>query len=99
MMVFAVHGEHLVEAVLAGVKLDRNDTDIQAQIKSLKDGYAASEPIKSTLNTSQAKASMSVAIPYKFISQSIRLAQFSSVHKINAALTADTDASAAGQAK
>ena len=90
MMAFAVHGEHLVEAVLTGVKLDRNDTDIQAQIKSLKDGYAAAEPIKATLNTSQAKASVNVVIPYKFIAQSIRLGQFSSAHKVTAALDSET---------
>lgn len=99
MMVFAVNGENLVEAALTGVKLDRNDTDIQAQIKSLKEGYAACEPIKSTINASQAKASFNVIIPYKFIAQSIRLAQFSSAHKLDAAMNTEPSDPALVQTK
>jgi hypothetical protein len=77
----AVHGENIVEAVLSTLKLDRNDPDIQAQIKSLKDGYAAAAPVKATFNASQAKATVLTTIPYAFIAQSIRLAQFASAHQ------------------
>jgi len=81
MMAFAVHGENIVDAVLTSLNLDRNDPDIQAQIKSLKDGYAAADPVKATMNGSQAKASVVTSIPYKFIAQSIRLGQFASANK------------------
>jgi hypothetical protein len=81
MIALAVHGENIVDAVLGSLELDLNDADIQAQIKSIKEGYLATDPVKTTLNTSQAKASVVTSIPYKFIAQSIRLGQFASAYK------------------
>lgn len=77
----AVHGENIVDMVLAGLALDRNDADVQAQIESLKKGYTDAAPVKLTASAGQAKASLSLAIPYKFISQSVKLGQFASAYE------------------
>ncbi|CAM3036063.1 hypothetical protein [Rariglobus hedericola] len=79
--VMAIHGEKIVDTVVAGASFDAADTDIQAQIKTLKDGYAAGEPVKATVTASQAKAAVTISIPYKFVSQSVRLFQFASAYK------------------
>ena len=79
--VMVLHGEKIVDAVVTATAVDTTDADIQAQIKSMKDGYAAAEPVTTTVNVAQAKAELAVFIPYSFVTQSLRLAQFANAHK------------------
>ncbi|MFA6961449.1 MAG: hypothetical protein WC205_11910 [Opitutaceae bacterium] len=81
MAIVTVPGAKIVDMVAGALTLDNADADIQAQLKSLKDGYAAAGPVKVSLGTSQAQATVTLTIPYKFIAQSVRLGQFASTHK------------------
>lgn len=76
-----IHGEKIVDTVVTAAALDTTDADIQAQIKSLKDGYTAAEPVKGTVRIGQAQMSVAVFIPYSFVTQSLRLAMFANAHK------------------
>ena len=86
--VMALQGGKLVDTVAASVQIDLADADIQAQLKSFKDGYAASGPIKVSLAASQAQGTLTVSIPYKFIAESVRLGQFAGAYKAKTAPSA-----------
>jgi len=76
-----VQGTKLVDMVAGAAHFDASDADIQAQLKTLKEGYAASGPVKATITASQAQAGVTLSIPYKFIAQSVRLGQFANAYK------------------
>ena len=84
-MTMAVHGERIVDMVTADLPLDLTDGDVKAQIASLKQGYADAAPMTAGVTATQAQATMTINIPYKFIAQSVRLAQFASASKKPAA--------------
>ena len=81
----AVHGGKIVQMVADSAQLDQKDADIAAQIKTLKDGYAAAGPVLMSASASQAQATMSLTIPYKFIAQSVKLGQFASANRAKTA--------------
>jgi|GEM_PF-7046391 len=70
-----IQGARIVDMVVEALQLDLSDADVQAQITGFKDGYAAAGAPRLTLSASQARAKMAISIPYKFISQSVRLSQ------------------------
>lgn len=74
--VVTVRGSAIVDRVVEAIKPDLTDVDIQAEIKALKDGYAAAAPASMLIGASQAKAYLTYTLPYSFIAQSMRLAQF-----------------------
>jgi hypothetical protein len=77
----ALHGEKLVDMIAGAAQFDASDADIQAQLSTLKQGYAASGPVKIAVAASQAQGVVTLSIPYKFIAQSVRLGQFASAYK------------------
>ena len=81
----ALHGENVVDMIVGAASIDATDADIQAQIKSIKAGYAAGEPVKFIFTASQAKAAATISIPYKFVSESLRLGMFAKAHAGGAA--------------
>lgn len=76
-----VQGAKLVDMVAGVAHFDATDADIQAQLKTLKEGYSASGPVKIALTASQAQTTVTLSVPYKFIAQSVRLGQFASAFK------------------
>jgi hypothetical protein len=89
-MVMALNGEKIVDMVVASAGVDLTDADIQAQIQTLKQGYASADPVKMTVSGSQAKAAINIFVPYKFISQSTRLGQFAVANKAAESTPAST---------
>jgi len=79
--VVTVRGSAIVDMVVKAVKPDLADAGIQAQIKTLKEGYAAAAPVTIAVSASQARGILTYTIPYKFIEQSVRLGQFSQANK------------------
>jgi hypothetical protein len=77
-MIMTVQGAKIVDLVASSVKADLSDADIQAQLKTLSDGYVTGGPVTISLAASQAEARVTYTIPYGFIAQSVRLAQFAS---------------------
>lgn len=75
-LVGAVHGERIVDMVIEGAEIDTTDEDMRALVDSFKQGFAAAGPVKMAFAGQQAKASIAISIPYKFVSQSVRLGQF-----------------------
>lgn len=85
-LVMAVHGENIVNMVVAGLSLDTADADVQAQLGSFKEGFAAAGPVKMSVSAQQAKASATFSIPYPFIAQGVRLGQFAAAYRVKDAL-------------
>ncbi len=99
LLVGALHGEKLVDMVSAAAQVNLADADIQAQIETLKQGYSAADPVRMTWAGSQAKAAVTITIPYKFISQSVRLGQFAGANKPKESAPAPVAPTAALQAE
>lgn len=72
-----LQGARIVDLVVEALELDLTDADVQAQVSGFKDAYAAIDSPRLILSASQAQAKMTFSMPYKFISQSVRLDQFS----------------------
>ena len=88
--VMALHGSKVVDMIVDSVGGDVSDADIQAQLATLKQDYAAGGPVKITLAGSQAQGTVTLSIPYKFIAQSVRLGQFAASYKKPSAATASS---------
>ena len=81
-MVGAVHGENIVSMVAASLSLDTTDADVQAQLASFKKGFVAAGPVEMAFSAQQAKAAVTVSIPYKFIAQGVRFGQFAAAYSV-----------------
>jgi hypothetical protein len=80
-LIGTVQGDRIVDMVVEGLKLDLSDADTQAQVNTLKQGFAAADSPRFAVSAAQAKGVFTFSIPYQFISQSVRLGQFAAAHK------------------
>lgn len=81
LLVGELRGERIVDMVVASAGANLADPDVQAQIKSLKEGYAAATPPRFTATVAQARLGLVFTLPYPFIAQSARLGQFAMMLK------------------
>lgn len=80
-LIGTVQGDRLVDMIVEGMKLDLSDADTQAQVNTLKEGFAAADAPRFVVSAAQAKGVFTLNIPYQFVSQSVRLGQFAAAHK------------------
>jgi len=78
-----LNGGKLVDVFAAAAKLDLADPVTKTRIDGLKADYAAGEPASAAVTAGQAKGTVSLSIPYKFIEGSVHLGQYMSAKKVN----------------
>lgn len=71
-----VNGGALVDLVCKTARVDLSDPDRQAVFAGIKERYKEAEPFRVTLEARQAAVTYKANIPYKFISASVKLAQY-----------------------
>lgn len=76
LLVAEISGARIVDMVVASAGINLDDSDVQAQIKTLKEGYAAAASPRMAFSTSQARLGFTFSLPYPFLAQSARLGQF-----------------------
>ncbi len=75
-MSMTLNGGALVDFVCKTSRIDLSDPDRQAAFASIKDTYKQTTPACVTIETRQAAITYKADIPYKFISASVKLGQY-----------------------
>jgi len=78
-----LNGGKLMESLVKGVGLDRNDPDVSAQLSSLSGAYADGGPVTGEATIDQARIGFTVKFPYKFIEASVHFGQFCVAEKVD----------------
>lgn len=76
-----VSGGKILDLIVGAAKLDPADEDSKAQVKDLAAEFAAAGPIRWTLAGSQAKATATFTIPYKFVEAGVHFGQWVATHR------------------
>lgn len=76
LMGMTLNGAALVDLVCKTSKIDLTDADRKAMFESVKENYNRSAPLRIAVEARQADITYNVDIPYKFISASVKLGQY-----------------------
>jgi len=80
---FSLNGGKLVDLVAAVAKADLTNAEVALQIKDLKAGFAAAPPLTLTTTIGQARVTMTLAAPYKFIEAGVHFGVYVSSQRLN----------------
>ncbi len=83
MMNMAVNGANVVSLITQAMDLGEDDTDIKAALEEFQNNYKLAGPVTLTSSLAQAKADVTITVPYKFVANSIRFGQYLFSSKVN----------------
>ena len=78
-----LNGGKLVDVFAEAAGVDLGDAGTKSDLDGLKADYAAGEPASAAITVGQAKGSVTLSIPYKFIEASVHFGKFIGAKKVN----------------
>jgi hypothetical protein len=79
----SLNGGKLVDVFAEAAGLDLGDAGTKGDLAGLTADYAAGEPASAVMTVGQARGSVTLAIPYKFIEASVHFGRFMGAKKVN----------------
>jgi len=80
---FLVNGGKLVDLFVGFGKIDLTDADAKAAVDGLKADFAAAGPVSIVGSGAQARMTLTLSIPYKFVESSVHFGQWAGAQKVN----------------
>ena len=78
-----LNGGKLVDVFAEAAGLNPGDPDTKSELAGLKADYAAGEPASAGVTVGQARGSVTLSVPYKFIEASVHFERYMGAKKVN----------------